>query len=216
MPQQPSYALYDDMGILHTQADWSQLSAEPLIYKELKYQLNRKRLLSRNTTSEISNNTGKTRGIEPTQIPASLREHNRGQEQQQTTRATDRTQTRRRNNNNDEGKQSDPHKKLHSPPPEGEWSFMWGGRPRHERKTKPNNNRRGRRGTLNEERQTVHCKLVRELRTNKNNRKNKNHQEKTRLPSTALLAQGTLVKTVLILARRVSLELLSSQSPTQL
>ena len=86
---------------------------------------------------------------------------------------------------------------------------MWGGRPRHERKTKPNNNRGGRRRTFNEERQTVHCKLVREHRTYTTNRKNKNHQEKTRLPSTALLALGTLVKTVLILARRVSLELLS-------
>ena len=78
---------------------------------------------------------------------------------------------------------------------------MWGGTPRHET-NKTQNNRRKRGRALNELRRESSCEP--EWTHEKLTGKEKGHQEKERMPSTALLELETLEKTTPNLARRVS------------
>ena len=140
----------------------------------------------------------------------SLRKHNRGKENNKKTREKRKAQ-HERGTTTARTKQGDPHKKLHSPPPPKESEALCG-EAAHEtnerHKQQPTTERRGR--ALNEQRQPVHCIPVRELRANRKRKQGEQeNQEKTRFPSTALLAHETRAKTVLILERRESPELLS-------
>ena len=85
---------------------------------------------------------------------------------------------------------------------------MWGGSPRHDREqTQTNNNKEEREGP---QRRETNCTLHSSERTQNTQKKETEgttNQEKTRFPSTALLAQDTRAKTVLILECRETLGL---------
>ena len=158
---------------------------------------------------KTSNHSGRIWGIVPTQIQLRITEGTQQRKgKQQTTRENERHKHEGGTTTTKTANKATHTRSSTHPPPEGEWSFMWGGRPRHERRT---NNQQQRGEQEDPQRGETDCTLQTSEKTqNKQNyRKNKNHQEKTRLPSTALLAHRTLVKTVLILECRVSLELLS-------
>ena len=113
----------------------------------------------------------KTCGIEPTQIPDSLGEHNRRQENnkqhEQLTKHGHEggtTTTTRANKAT--------HTKSSTLPPQRRVELYVGRQTTTRTKNKPNNNKGGRRMTPNEERQTVQCKLMREHRSTTTNRKN--------------------------------------------
>ena len=83
---------------------------------------------------ELHSTQARTCGIEPTQIPDSLREHNRRQENNKQ-----HEQPTKHENEGGTTTTTRTNKATHTrnstlPPPKGEWSFMRGGRPRHERK----------------------------------------------------------------------------------
>ena len=94
------------------------------------------------TTYRNRNNNTQARSEEETpQIQKSLREHNKGKKNNKQHEKTKTTTRERNNNNEDETRQPTQETPL-SPPPEGEWSFMWGSSPRHERGTKQTNSNR--------------------------------------------------------------------------
>ena len=95
--------------------------------------LNRKRLL---TEQRTGNNDTQARSEEETpQIQKSLRKHNRGKENNKQHEKTQTTDTREEQQQRGRNKATLTRSST-LPPPEGEWSFVWGSSPRHERDTK--------------------------------------------------------------------------------
>ena len=150
-------------------------------------QLNRKRPLIKLGTKKHQITQAESEEV-PTQIQLSLREHNRGKGNNKQHEKTKGTNTKEEQQQR-ERKQSDPHKKLHSPPPRRRVKLYVGRQPTTRAKNKQPTTER-REGGPSTRRDNLRTQIK------QNNRKSKNHQEKTRLPSTPLLAHGTLVKTV--------------------
>ena len=149
------------LGIIHTQTDRSHQHATPNL-KITQMKLIRKRLPTE-YRNRINNTQARSEEEAP-QIQKSLGEHNRGKKSNKQHEKTKTTNTREEQQQR--GRNKATHTRSSTLPPPKESEALCGEADHDTSEKQTTNNRGERRRTLNEERQTVHCKLVRELRSN--------------------------------------------------